>query len=136
MSERQKIIMSSQENRNKVKNGLSNSEKWKLAKENKKIGNCNNRKPSEETKNKIRESVKFYFSEQTSDDKNINIIKHREIMAKISGLKIAQYNNENILLNTFDSLREASRITGIPRSTIMYNLRKDRLTDGIYWKKI
>ena len=136
MSERQKIVMNNQEVRDKIKEGLNNSEKWKLAKQNKTLGNCNNRKHSEETKNKIRESVKSYFNQETSDDKNINILKHKKIMAKLSGIKIAQYNSENILLNTFDSLREASRITCIPRSTIMYNLRKDRITDGIYWKKI
>ena len=136
MSNRQKIVMNNEDVRNKIKEGLYNSEKWKLAKETKKLGNCNNRKPSEETKNKIRESVKLYFNQETSDDKNINILKHREVMTKLSGVKISQYNTENILLNTFDSLREASRITGIPRSSIMYNLRKNRITDGIYWKKI
>lgn len=61
--------------------------------------------------------------------------KHREIMAKASGIKIEQYE-DNILLNTFNSLREASRITGIPRSTIMYNFNKNKVTDGITWKKI
>jgi hypothetical protein len=126
--------MSSEEIRNKIKNGLNNSEKWKLAKQNKKLGNCNNRKPSEETKIKIREGVKTYFNDRNIDNKNI--LKHRKIMAKISGVKISQYNTQNILLNTFDSLREASRITGISRSTIMYNLQKDRITDGIYWKKV
>ena len=57
-------------------------------------------------------------------------------MAKSSGVKIAQYDSKNILLNTFNSIREASRITGIPRSTIMVNLSKDKTTDGISWKKI
>lgn len=135
MSERQKIVMNSLEVRNKIKEGLTNSEKWKLAKENKKLGNCNNRKPSEETKNKIKESIKKYYNQIFNKDNKLNIIKHREIMAKASGIKIRQYEN-NILINTFNSFREASRITGIPRSTIMYNFNKNTITDGVTWKKI
>jgi group I intron endonuclease len=136
ISERQTTLMSSVEACNKIKNGLNNSEKLKLAKENKKIGNCDNRKPTEETKNKIKESVKHYFNKNNNEDTKINIMKHRDIMAKSSGVKIAQYDSKNILLNTFNSIREASRITGIPRSTIMVNLSKDKTTDGISWKKL
>lgn len=126
ISERQKIVMSSMEVRKKIVEGLNNSEKWKLAKENKKVGNCNHRKPSEKTKNKIKESIKKYFNE------NSNI----EIKSKISGIKISQYDNQNTLLNTFNSIREASRRTGIPKTTIGNALNKNKLINGIIWKKI
>jgi len=128
MSERQKKIMSTVEIRNKIKDGLNNSEKWKLAKENKKIGNCNNRKPSEETKNKIKESLKKYFNKKSNDN--------HDIMSRTCGSKIGQYNNKNMLLNTFNSIREASRITNIPRSTIMYNLNKNITENDFIWKKL
>ena len=126
ISDRQKIVMNSLEVRKKIIDGLNNSEKWRLAKENKKVGNCNHRKPSEKTKNKIKESLKKYFNE------NSNI----EIKSKISGIKISQYNFQNTLLNTFTSIREASRITGIPKTTIGNALNKNKLINGIIWKKI
>ena len=126
ISERKKIVMNSLEVRNKIIQGLNNSEKWKLAKENKKVGNYNHIKPSEKTKIKIKESLQKYFSEKS-------II---EIKSKISGIKISQYNNQNILLNTFNSIREASRITGIPKTTIGNALNKNKVINGIIWKKI
>ena len=93
-SERQKKIMSSIEARKKITEGFNNSEKWKLAKENKKVGNCDHRKPSEETKNKIKESIKKYYEATSS----------LEIKSKIAGIKISQYDTQNILLNTFTFL--------------------------------
>ena len=125
-SERQKKIMSSMDVRKKITEGLSNSQKWKLAKENKTVGNCNHRKPSEETKKKIKQSLKKYFNETS------NI----EIKSKISGIKISQDDNQNTLLNTFNSIREASRITGISKTSIGYSINENKITNGIIWKKI
>jgi group I intron endonuclease len=125
-SERQKIVMSSMEARKKITEGLSNSEKWKLAKENKKVGNCNHRKPSEKTKNKIKESLKKYFNENSNSETKV----------KIAGIKISQYDNQNNLINTFSSIREASRITGIAKTSIGHALNKNTSINGIVWKKI
>lgn len=125
-SERQKKIMSSLEARKKITEGFENSEKWKLVKENKMVGNCNHRKPSEETKNKIKESLKKYFEESSS----------LEIKFKIAGIKISQFDKQNTLLNTFNSIREASRITGISKNSISYSLNNNKITNGIIWKKI
>lgn len=134
MSERQKIVMNNQEVRDKIKEGMLASEKWKSLKQNMKL--CN-RKPSEETKNKIRESVKSYFNQQTSDDKNINILKHREIMANLSGVKIAQYNSENILLQTFISIKEAGRQTNISYKSISSVINgRTKTAGGFIWNKI
>jgi group I intron endonuclease len=125
-SERQKIVMSSMEARKKITEGLSNSEKWKLAKENKKVGNCNHRKPSEKTKNKIKESLKKYFNENSNSETKV----------KVAGIKISQYDNQNNLINTFSSIREASRITGIAKTSIGHALNKNTSINGIVWKKI
>jgi len=125
-SERQKIVMSSMEARKKITEGLINSEKWKLAKENKKVGNCNHRKPSEKTKNKIKESLKKYYNENSNGETKV----------KIAGIKISQYDNQSNLINTFSSIREASRITGIAKTTIGHALNKNTPTNGIVWKKI
>ena len=59
MSERNKIVMSTPEVREKIKNGILNSEKWKKVVENMRNGNhknsggATNSKHSEEAKNKI-----------------------------------------------------------------------------------
>jgi len=135
ISEIQKIVMNSEEVRNKIKEGLKNSEKWKLSKENRKLGNCN-RKQSEETKNKIKESVKKYYNEKTIEEKKINIIKHREVMSKASGVKIEQYEN-NILKNTFISIKEAGRQTKISYQSISNVINgRTKTGGGFIWKKI
>jgi group I intron endonuclease len=135
MSERQKIVMNNEDVRNKIKEGMLASEKWKSLKQNMKLGN--RKKLSEETKNKIRESVKYYFNEQTSDDKNIKILKHREIMANLSGVKIAQYDSENILLQTFISIKEAGRQTNISYKSISSVINgRTKTAGGFIWEKI
>jgi len=133
MSERQKIVMNSQEVRNKIKESMKNSQKWKLAIKN--FGNFN-RKPSEETKNKIKESVKKYYNEKTIEEKKINIIKHREVMSKASGVKIGQYYN-NILINIFISIKEAGRQTKISYQSISNVINgRTKTGGGFTWKKI
>jgi group I intron endonuclease len=131
ISERQKIVMNSEEVKNKIKNGLNNSEKWKLA-----IQKFSNRKPNEETKNKIRESVKKYYNEKPIEEKKINIIKHREVMSKVSGVKIGQYEN-NILINTFISIKEAGRQTKISYQSISNVINgRTKTGGGFIWKKL
>jgi group I intron endonuclease len=62
ISERNKIIMKNPEIREKIKNGLLNSEKWKKAKQENRTGNYKNNKHSEEMKNKISEGLKTYYA--------------------------------------------------------------------------
>ena len=94
ISENQKIIMNTDEVRNKIKLGLLNSEKWKLAKEQKRTGNNNNRKHTEVSKNKISESIKKYFTNSEKSVKN-----HRNIMGELKGIKVEQYDMNNNLIN-------------------------------------
>ena len=137
MSERQKIVMNTEEVRNKIKNGLKNSEKWKLAKENGLLGNNNNRKQTEETKAKISESIKKYFSNTNKNNKEtINKEKHREIMAKSKGIKVQQCDEYHNVINTFISLSDAERQTGVSKATIANGVKDTtkKLRCGFIWK--
>jgi group I intron endonuclease len=131
MSERNKIIMNSEIIKNKISKGMLNSEKYQQMIKDKKFGNVNNTLHTEETKNKIRESVKNYYNEKY----HINIFKHREAMAKSVGIKISQCNLNNILINTFISFADASRQTGIPNSTIKKCVKDNKPNRGFIWKK-
>jgi group I intron endonuclease len=124
--DKQKILMNNIEGRKKIADGMKNSEKWNLAKENRLVGNYNKRFASKETKNKIKQSLKKYFSETSN----------KEIKLKINGIKISQYDSANNFINTFNSIREASRLTSISKSTISYAINKNKITNGFIWKKI
>jgi hypothetical protein len=59
-----------------------------------------------------------------------NVEKHTK------GIKIQQYDKNNIFINEFTSIREASRITNIARTSIGSNLsNKVQYTGGFIWKK-
>jgi group I intron endonuclease len=133
MSERNKIIMNSENVKNKISEGMKNSKKYQKNITDKKVGNFNNNFHTEETKNKIRESVKKYYSKNIGQ--NINIINHRETMARATGIKIGQYNLNNELINTFISFADASRQTGFPNSTIKKCVKDNITNRGFIWKK-
>ena len=115
LSERNKIVMSNHEVREKIKNGILNSEKMK---EDKRIGNYKQNKHTEERKNKISESLKKYNA-------NNNIIK------------IKQYDMDNNLLNEFTSISDASRKTSIQRKIISLYLRGKTNIAGVFiWKYV
>ena len=133
MSERNKKLMNSDIIKNKISEGMINSKKYQQMILDKKVGNFNNRSHTEEEKNKIRESVKKYHNE--NQPRNINIIKHREAMSKSSGVKIGQYNLNNELINTYVSISEASRQTGISKSSIQKYVKDTIINRGFIWKK-
>ena len=57
-------------------------------------------------------------------------------MAKSKGIKIQQFDMNNMLINSFISINEASRETGISNSTISKALRLNTFIAGNYiWKK-
>ena len=130
ISKRQKQIMNTPEMKLKISEGLKNSEKWKNS-----IKNNNNRKHTEETKNKIKESVKNYFKNSEKSVKNIE--NHRNAMGKSTGIKVEQYDMNNNLIYSFISINEASRQTGIPKSTIGKAIRENTNIAGKFlWKKL
>ena len=118
MSERNKIVMSNPEVREKIKNGILNSEKWKKVIEDKRIGNYKQIKHTEEIKNKISESLKKYNATNNT-------------------IKIRQYDTTNNLLNEYTSISEASRKTSIQRKIISLYLRgKTNIAGGFIWKYV
>lgn len=131
ISERNKILMNSEIIKNKISQGMIHSKKYQQMIKDKKVRNINNTLHTEETKNKIRESVKKYYNE----NQNNNIVKHREAMAKSVGIKIGQYDLNDILINTFISFNDAYRQTGIPNSTIRKCVKDNTTNRGFIWKK-
>jgi group I intron endonuclease len=127
MSERNKKLMNS-DIKNKISEGMINSKKYQQMILDKKVGNFNNRSHTEEEKNKIKEGVKNYYNET-------NIIKHRKAMSKAVGIKIGQYNLNNELINTYVSISEASRQTGISKSSIQKYVKDTIINKGFIWKK-
>jgi group I intron endonuclease len=121
MSERNKIVMKNPEVREKIKNGISNSEKYQKA----------IRAPRPSVKRKISEGLKKYHNENHSS----NILKHREAMAKSVGVNICQYDLNNTLISTFISFNDASRQTGVPSSTIKKCVKDNKTNRGFIWKK-
>jgi group I intron endonuclease len=133
ISERNKIIMNTKEIRNKIKDGLKNSEKWNKAIKEKRVGNYKKKSPNKETKNKISKSLKEYYSQ----DNKTSLDARTEIMNKMKGIKIQQYDENNNLIKEFKSIREAARITKIPRTSIGSNLtNKVEHAGGFIWKKV
>ena len=146
ISERNKIIMKNPVIREKIKNGLLNSEKWKKAKEENRRGNYKKNKHSQEIKNKISESLKTYYANNehyTSQEKKNKISEgmkkyHAGIDPTIEkdnklGKKVKQYDMNNNLLNEYISVSAASRKTSIPKSTILTHLKKSNGREFI-WK--
>jgi len=125
ISIKNKLIMNSEEVKEKIKNGLKNSEKWKNA-----VKGNKRKNQTEETKTKIKEIVTTYFNN------NENITKHRNIMSSALGIKVIQYNRHNEIINKYESINDASRQTGIPKSTIGKAIKLNRYVFGDFiWKK-
>lgn len=112
-----------------IRERMQKSEKWKKAVEKMKQG----KKVSEETKQKIRESVTKYFQ---GDDLNKNNIKnHRKIMAKARGKKVSQYTLEGEFIATYESMKEAERQTGCNDDCIRNVIKgKTQTAKGFKWK--
>lgn len=117
-----------------VSDALQNSEKFRKAVEEGRIGKGHTgEKLSEETKKKISESVKKYFEENT----HVNIEEHRKAMAKAVGKKVAQYNEKNEFVAEYPSISEAARQTDIGKSNIQHVLKGETLkAGGFYWKYV
>lgn len=117
---------------------VKNSNKYKKAVEEGRIGGKAHKdgKLSEETKQKIRESVLKYYEENIDSRNNkINIEKHREVMTKAKGRKITQYTKNNEFVKEYCSIREADRVSGVKKSNIQSVLYGFTMTAGGYiWR--
>lgn len=121
-----------------ISSAVKNSEKWKKAVEERRVGGKahKNGKPSEETKNKIRESVLKYYEENIYL-KKFNIEKHREAMARAKGKKVAQYTKDNEFIKEYNSISNAGRLSGVKNKNISSVLCGRTNTAGGYiWKYV
>ena len=122
------------ENRNKVsegvKKGLANSEKWKKAKEEGRVGThkYNKQPKSGEVKQKISESLKRFF------DDTENLIKSKEKKSR-NGRAVYQCTLENTIIKEFTNAAEAGRQVGLNRKNIQANLAgRNKTAGGYIWK--
>ncbi len=116
---------------------MKKSEKWQIAKSEGRVGAGGrpNKCHDEETKNKIRESVLKYYSNGGNKNK-VNIEKHRDSMAKVVGVKVNKYDDNNNLLDSYDSIKGAARENNISNSTLNAALKYGRKAGGYIWKKM
>ena len=92
-------------------------------------------KPSDETKQKIRESLLEYFKVNGNTTPQIDIEKHREVMTKAKGRKVIQYNKDGNIVKEYISISEAGRNSGVKLSNICRVLSGFSKTAGGYiWK--
>lgn len=116
-----------------ISSAMKNSEIWKKVVEEGRVGGNAHKdgQPSDETKNKIRESVLKYYE----DPDNNNIEKHREIMTTLKGRKVIQYANDGTTVKEYNSIAEAGRMSGVKKSNIQMVLSGDNKTAGGYiWR--
>ncbi len=128
--EKQSIIVKDAMKGINIRERMIKSEKWKKAVEEKRLGFGGKNVPNE-IKEKIRKGVQAYYD---NADNKVNIEKHREAMAKSCGIKVSQYDANHKLLDTYISAAEASRQTGISRSTVQNAIKHGKKTlAGHYW---
>jgi group I intron endonuclease len=110
-----------------IRIGLLNSEKWKKAKEEGRIGTHGNHRTSQtdSTKNKISESLKEYYKSHPE----INMVRNK-IGRK--GRRVSQYDLNNILIETYNSIKEAAEKSGVDKRNIQSNASKRSKTAGGY----
>jgi group I intron endonuclease len=114
---------------------LKNSEKYQKAKQEGRLGSNSHKTllMSEETKQKIRETVTKYFQENGPNECNIE--KHRKAMAKSKGKPVIQYTNEGEFVKQYESICDAGRLSGVNHNNIRRVLYKYTKTAGGYiWK--
>ena len=87
------------------------------------------REHTEETRSKISSKVNEYYE-------NGGIEKKRQAMAKAVGIKVNKYDNNNNLLESYDSIKGAARANDIPQATLSAALKHNRKAGGFVWRKI
>jgi len=92
------------------------------------------KKVTDDTKNKISESLKKYYESDIATNK-LNIKKHQEIMTQKIGKPIIQYDMTGTIIKEYPSIAEADRITGVKHSNIKRVLYgKTKQAGGYIWK--
>jgi group I intron endonuclease len=117
---------------------VKNSDKFKKALEEGRVGCGKGTKMKEEVKEKIRNSVKKYFDTLDNKEKHhVNVIEHRKVMGKAVGTKVGQYNIEGNFIKFYESIAEAARCVGLKSKTSIENVirGKGKTAAGFIWKK-
>lgn len=132
-----------------ISSAVKNSEKWKKALAEKRMGGgawikTKTEEEREIIKENIRQGVLKYYSTLEDKGKNkVNIEKHREAMAKSVGKKVSQFDEKGKLLNTYCSISEGARQTNILKgaiqSALSKNLKKspgedNHMSGGFIWR--
>lgn len=122
-----------EKDRNAIKAGMKNSEKWKKALEEKRVGSAC-RTADEELRKKISDGLKRYYC-NNSDQKTTNKQKRRELMSKALGKEIDQYDKDGKYIKTYQSIAEAGRTSGVKKNNILHVLRgKNQTAGGYCWQ--
>lgn len=88
---------------------------------------------SEETKQKIRESVLKYYSENQVSPKNRK--KRSDAMTKAIGRKVDQFTLDGKYIATFDSIKQAGELNNLNYKAIGHNVRGNtKYSQGFIWK--
>lgn len=122
-----------------IKKALQNSEKWKKAIEEGRLGNGGKKlagiKRSEEIKRKISESVKKYYSNGNTHNLKLQYKNHSEIMTKAIGKRVWQYTITNEFIKEYPCITEAERQTNVSRRNIQSNAaNRSKTAGGFIWK--
>jgi group I intron endonuclease len=87
------------------------------------------KKYTDEEKKQIGEKAKNYYKNEENRE------KHAKNMAETMGIKVSQYTKEGEFINTFRSVNEAQRQTGIHHHTIKMAYKgEQKLGGGYIWK--
>jgi group I intron endonuclease len=117
-----------------ISSAVLNSEKWLKALEEGRVGV---KAHTEETKDKIRETLLKHYEETTENKTHINIEKRREIMAAATGRRVVQCTSDGTIIKEYKSIAEAGRESGVKKSNISIVLSGENKTAGGYiWKYI
>lgn len=72
---------------------------------------------------------------ERTQNRNVDKVKHKELMTKINGRKVNQYSKEGKIIASFNSIKEASEKTDVTISNISYIVRgKGKTAGGYIWK--
>ena len=130
-SERTKCQFDSEEKRLQHGNRMKNSEKFRKAVEEGRVGG-GIRDYTDETRNKISESLKKHFDKSTNQT---NVENHRKAMAKAVGKKVYQYGLDGSFIKCYESIKSAARELDICEGAIRQALDKSNRTScGFIWR--
>jgi group I intron endonuclease len=114
---------------------LRKSEKWQKAIAEGRIGGHNQ---TEEGKKKISEGLKEYYKTQNDQDISKGVKdkkKHSEIMTLSIGRKVSQYSKENILIASFNSIKEGAEKNNLTRKNVQACVSgRSKTAGGFIWR--